>query len=358
MAGCRHRSRTWPAGSRTSTRTSSAVPSVTEAMARAGALDSGVPIDYGLGQFVGTYRGVARIHHGGSWGGFKAALQRYPAEKTSVIVLCNRARGEPRGPRGSASPTRCSGRADAGGPADAAPASLSGDVASRRGLVLGRGRGDLLTFDAKGDTLTLVSGDRRTPLTPWGAGRFMADRPYKVLFSFASPGGGPATVERVIEERERGAYVRQVPGIRRARNWDGSRGPGGATSSTPSMSSAPWTDDSRAFRSRTRRSRSCPLSRVRSRGATPHPVLASARSLRSADGRRAARDDVRAAVSLRSTRVQSAIGRVTAGIAAGSVDPRHHPPPHALLVGAVLVAECPRRATALRRAPPARGRPC
>jgi CubicO group peptidase (beta-lactamase class C family) len=60
-----------------------------------GRLTSGQSIGYGLGLFVGTYRGVPTVRHGGSWAGYRAELLRFPTEKTSVMVLCNLATADP-----------------------------------------------------------------------------------------------------------------------------------------------------------------------------------------------------------------------------------------------------------------------
>ena len=54
-----------------------------------GALASSKPIGYGLGLFLGKYRGLPTVRHGGSWAGYRADLLRFPGEKTSVMVLCN-----------------------------------------------------------------------------------------------------------------------------------------------------------------------------------------------------------------------------------------------------------------------------
>jgi CubicO group peptidase (beta-lactamase class C family)/acetylornithine deacetylase/succinyl-diaminopimelate desuccinylase-like protein len=59
------------------------------AMQTAGRLDSGKPHDYGLGLTIGTYGGLKRVSHGGSWAGFRAELMRFPEQHTSIITLCN-----------------------------------------------------------------------------------------------------------------------------------------------------------------------------------------------------------------------------------------------------------------------------
>jgi hypothetical protein len=60
-----------------------------------GKLASGKPIGYGLGLFLGKYRGLPTVRHGGSWAGYRAELLRFPGEKTSVMVLCNLATADP-----------------------------------------------------------------------------------------------------------------------------------------------------------------------------------------------------------------------------------------------------------------------
>jgi len=54
-----------------------------------GTLSNGDSIGYGRGLFLDTYRGLRRVQHGGDWIGYHAAYARFPAQHTSVIVLCN-----------------------------------------------------------------------------------------------------------------------------------------------------------------------------------------------------------------------------------------------------------------------------
>ncbi len=46
---------------------------------------------YGMGLFAGTYRGVPTVSHGGSLAGYRTHLLRLPAEKLTVVTLCNNA---------------------------------------------------------------------------------------------------------------------------------------------------------------------------------------------------------------------------------------------------------------------------
>jgi CubicO group peptidase (beta-lactamase class C family) len=53
-------------------------------------LNPGKPVAYGFGWFLDPYRGHARMWHTGSTRGFHTVIERFPAGKLTVIVLCNR----------------------------------------------------------------------------------------------------------------------------------------------------------------------------------------------------------------------------------------------------------------------------
>jgi CubicO group peptidase (beta-lactamase class C family) len=54
-----------------------------------GTLNNGEKIDYAFGLYVGEYKGLKGIGHGGFGGGFNSAMYRYPEQKFSVMCLCN-----------------------------------------------------------------------------------------------------------------------------------------------------------------------------------------------------------------------------------------------------------------------------
>ena len=58
-------------------------------------LKSGNPYPYGFGWFVNTVNGNLRLHHGGSWQGFKSYISRYLGEDLTIIVLANLAKPTP-----------------------------------------------------------------------------------------------------------------------------------------------------------------------------------------------------------------------------------------------------------------------
>ena len=54
-----------------------------------GTLANGDSISYARGLFIGHYRGLRRVEHGGDWVGYHAAYSRFPDQHTSVMILCN-----------------------------------------------------------------------------------------------------------------------------------------------------------------------------------------------------------------------------------------------------------------------------
>jgi CubicO group peptidase (beta-lactamase class C family) len=60
----------------------------------AGRFNDGRPLDYALGLYVASYRGVKNVYHSGSTAGYRAHLNRFPDAHTSVAVLCNVSSGD------------------------------------------------------------------------------------------------------------------------------------------------------------------------------------------------------------------------------------------------------------------------
>jgi CubicO group peptidase (beta-lactamase class C family) len=51
----------------------------------------GKPADYGFGWFLNSYKGHRRMWHYGETMGFRGTIQRFPEDKLTIIILCNRA---------------------------------------------------------------------------------------------------------------------------------------------------------------------------------------------------------------------------------------------------------------------------
>ncbi|HEX3745653.1 MAG TPA: serine hydrolase domain-containing protein [Bryobacteraceae bacterium] len=50
----------------------------------------GMPVEYGFGWFLDAYHGRQRMWHYGSTRGFSTAIERFPEERLTIVVLCNR----------------------------------------------------------------------------------------------------------------------------------------------------------------------------------------------------------------------------------------------------------------------------
>jgi CubicO group peptidase (beta-lactamase class C family) len=60
-----------------------------------GILTNGKKVGYAKGLSISHYRGLPTVRHGGSWGGYRAELLRFPEQHFSVVCLCNRSDASP-----------------------------------------------------------------------------------------------------------------------------------------------------------------------------------------------------------------------------------------------------------------------
>jgi CubicO group peptidase (beta-lactamase class C family) len=58
-------------------------------------LNTGKKLRYAKGLVVFDYRGLRAVEHGGSWGGYRAQLLRFPDQHFSVACLCNLGNADP-----------------------------------------------------------------------------------------------------------------------------------------------------------------------------------------------------------------------------------------------------------------------
>jgi CubicO group peptidase (beta-lactamase class C family) len=58
-------------------------------------LNDGKRLNYAKGIVVSEYRGLKIVSHGGSWGGYRAQLMRFPDQHFSVATLCNLGSSDP-----------------------------------------------------------------------------------------------------------------------------------------------------------------------------------------------------------------------------------------------------------------------
>ncbi|MBN8227755.1 serine hydrolase [Corallococcus macrosporus] len=171
-----------------------------------GVLNSGASTSYGRGLFLDTYRGAQRVHHSGAWGGYRAALMRFPEHHLSIAILCNRADMRPDIAERVADLVLGNALQSAD-PKAAAPAvtaaAASGDLARYAGLYYDGDAYRVVTVRQQDGRLELVFPGRALPLRPAGGDRFDVEGiPITLLFageqmSFLRSGGIRTDFKRV-----------------------------------------------------------------------------------------------------------------------------------------------------------------
>ena len=132
---------------------------------------------YASGLFIGTYRGLPTVRHGGSWAGYRAELLRFPEQRTSVASLCNRGDASPSALADRVADVLLAGKlqpvasASASAPAEAVRLPKE-SLRSRAGIWRGRHTGVVRTVALEGDGLVWRFGGGTSPMTPITASRF------------------------------------------------------------------------------------------------------------------------------------------------------------------------------------------
>ena len=70
-------------------------PELIKQMLERGKLNNGEELDYASGLFIGKYRGLNTVDHGGADAGYRADLIRFPDQHFSAACLCNLATANP-----------------------------------------------------------------------------------------------------------------------------------------------------------------------------------------------------------------------------------------------------------------------
>jgi CubicO group peptidase (beta-lactamase class C family) len=182
-----------------------------ETLQAPGSLNGDKPLTYALGLGIGTYRGQRTVSHGGSWGGYRAELLRFPDQRFSVATLCN---------LGTINPTQLARQVaavyleDVLAPAPAATASgpsvdfsaVSGFMGQYRHPVT-RARLNVTLLNAQ----FTVLGDGRFELRPRGGNVFGADGTSTTWTFEPGEPGGPARLTRKQEGLEPEVFEKIAP---------------------------------------------------------------------------------------------------------------------------------------------------
>lgn len=170
-----------------------------EGLLTRGKLNSGKELDYATGLVVGTHRGLPTVSHGGSWGGYRAELLRFPEQKFSVICQCNLGSTNPsrlarqvaevylEGQMKPAEP-RAGGRAVQG----QGPLLTEGDLKDYPGVYRNPATGELRRISLRQGKLRIDSfGPNSTELLLIGDGKFaVAGTAVPVHLKFERPDAG------------------------------------------------------------------------------------------------------------------------------------------------------------------------
>ena len=191
-------------------------PALIERLTTPGSLNNGETLDYAFGLGVENYRGLRMISHAGAFVGYRAEMIRFPEQRFSVAVLCNRA---------DAAPDRLA-RAVAqhylADVLDPEPASESGSESGEPTAPalseneLRRYAGDFwedsegFAAEARvedGKLWAVHSPTRRNELRPLGPDLFrMVGVPAEVLVRFERDGDRVTGMRRIVNGKPRGVF--------------------------------------------------------------------------------------------------------------------------------------------------------
>lgn len=188
-----------------------------------GHLSNGTRLHYARGLFVGAYRGLRQVSHGGAWIGYRAVFDRYPSLHTSIVVLCN---------SDAATPATLAQRvadvvlkpylAPAQGSIATKSAKSSVPASHLVGAYFDEAGGEVFHVIARGFGIALEAGGNPYPLTPAGGSSF---RLGSTFVQFALDKNGSPTALRLNGGGEDAVYARRfTPVVPDAAQLNGASG--------------------------------------------------------------------------------------------------------------------------------------
>ena len=182
-----------------------------------GRLNSGKELEYATGVVVGKHRGLPTVSHGGSWGGYRAELLRFPEEKLSVVCLCNLGSTNPSRLARQVAEALLAGKmsasearpAPAARPAADSPSMPAAALEVRAGVYRNPQTGALRRITVADGKLRIDSfGGNPTELVPNGNGVFVvAGSPVLIEVTF-EPAGKAMVIKRATDPPETESFER------------------------------------------------------------------------------------------------------------------------------------------------------
>ena len=195
------------------------------AMLEPGVLNSGKKLQYASALYVGDYRGLPTVTHGGSWAGYRTQLMRFPKQHLSVACICNLAQANPSRLAEKVSEVylgeldeRAGGREDAGGLGRREEAAI-GRASTRRACPRSRARTATASPETSssspsratplegrvGRTKVTLVADRGRPLSARGRSRETRWKSWPIV-----PAAGRPRLTVLVERRRHGRRPRDL----------------------------------------------------------------------------------------------------------------------------------------------------
>ena len=187
-------------------------PDLIDTMTAPGSLNNGGKLNYAFGLSIDDFEGFTLVSHSGAFVGYRAEMLRFPQQRLSVSVLCNRADAAPSQLARQVALLFLPSRPDAQPPKVAAEEpGISLPTGQLREYV-----GDFWeateAFAAEtavedGKLWAVHSPTRRNELVPVGPDRFrMVDVPAEVYVTFERDADGISGMSRTIDGKPRGQF--------------------------------------------------------------------------------------------------------------------------------------------------------
>lgn len=188
-----------------------------DSMSAPGRLSDGTVIGYGLGQYIGRYRGRRMLSHAGSDPGYKADFIRFPEDSLTVTVLCNAFDIAPTPLALRVADLYLEGGDSAAVVVEAPDRTPAIAPRSLAGLYWHAVTGNAYTFFFENDRLLLDGGgEGKFPLAPLGGNAYrLTAAPRRYVLTFLRRPGGLLGVEENIEGSPKRTFER-VPDAARA----------------------------------------------------------------------------------------------------------------------------------------------
>jgi CubicO group peptidase (beta-lactamase class C family) len=172
--------------------------------------------DYGLGLYIGRYKGLSEVYHSGSTAGYRAFLTRFPDQRVSVAVLCNVSTGAAERYAHAVADLYLGDRAKDPAPVKAAAVEGSA-LNAKAGLYSNTVTGTPLSLVREKDLLRVEGG---TALVPLSDSRFVAIEGGRTVefdggsrVTIVAPNGTSETYARVEPAKPTLAAIGEYAGV-------------------------------------------------------------------------------------------------------------------------------------------------